>query len=82
MKIELYDQVILNQNVEDENLYRGDVATLVDYIEHPDGGEQGAILEIFNAIGDSIAVLSVPLSLIEPLSHEYILSARPLLAAA
>jgi len=66
MKIELYDQVILNQNVEDENLYRGDVATLVDYIEHPDGGEQGAILEIFNAIGDSIAVFSFPLSLIEP----------------
>jgi hypothetical protein len=31
-------------------LKRGDVATLVEYLEHPNGGEEGAILEIINAI--------------------------------
>ena len=82
MKIELYEQVTLTQDIETENLCKGDVATLVDYVEHPSGGEQGAILEIFNAIGESIKVLTVPASAIAPLSSEYVLSVRPLLAVA
>ena len=81
MKIALYEQVTLTQDIEAENLRKGDVATLIDYVAHPAGGETGAILEIFNAIGESIAVLTVPISVIAPLSGEYILSARPLAAA-
>ncbi|MEZ4707869.1 MAG: DUF4926 domain-containing protein [Caldilineaceae bacterium] len=82
MKIELYEQVTLKQDIEAENLRKGDVATLIDYVAHPAGREMGAILEFFNAIGESIAVLTVPISAIAPLSSDYILSARPLVAAA
>ena len=79
--IALYEQVALTKDLEAEKLRKGDVATLIDYVAHPAGGEMGAILEFFNAIGESIAVLTVPVSSIAPLSSEYILSARPLVAA-
>ena len=70
MTIKLYDEVILTQDIIEENLSKGDRATLVDYIEHPYGGEPGVILEIFNAIGDSVAVLAVPRSAIGPLKEQ------------
>ena len=82
MKIELYQQVALTRDIATENLRKGDVATVVDYVDPPNSHEQGATLEIFNAIGESIAVLTVPVSAIAPLNDEYILSARPLLTAA
>lgn len=45
------------------------------------GGEEGYVLEFFNAIGESIAVVAVPASAIEPLRADEILSARPLVPA-
>lgn len=81
-KIELYNEVTLTRDFAANNLYQGDIATVVDFVDHPADGEQGAVLEVFNAIGESIAVLTVPVSAIAPLSSEYILSARLLLAAA
>lgn len=61
MALELYQQVALIRDVPEAALYQGDVAVLVDFIEHPAGGEQGAILEVFNALGDSIDVVTVPI---------------------
>ena len=40
---------------------------LVDYVPHPRGGEEGAVLEVFNAVGKSIAVVTVPASAVAPL---------------
>ena len=34
-------------------------------------GEPGAILEVFNALGESIAVVTVPISAIEPLAPSH-----------
>jgi hypothetical protein len=76
MSLELYKQVALTRDVPEKNLYRGDVAVLVDFIEHPSGGEQGAILEVFNALGESINVVTVPISAIEPLRADYVPSVR------
>ncbi len=53
-----------------------DVATLVDFIPHPQNGEEGCVLEIFNAIGKSIAVVIVPRSAIKPLAANDILTIR------
>ena len=36
----------------------------IDYLTHPSGGEDGAILEIFTKTGDS-RVVTVPISAIE-----------------
>lgn len=78
MRPELYKDVVLTRDVPSENLKKGDVATLVDYLEHPSGGEEGAILEVFNAVGESIAIATVPVSAIASLTDEYMPAARPL----
>lgn len=78
MKPELYRQVALTRDIVEEGLQAGDVATLVDYVPHPGGGEEGAVLEIFNALGESIAVITVPVSAIAPLRADQIPAVRPL----
>jgi Domain of unknown function (DUF4926) len=80
MRIELYEQVALRQDVSDYGLKQGDIATLLEYVPHPIGGEEGCILEVFNAVGDSIAVITVPVSVIEPLQADEILSIRSLVS--
>jgi hypothetical protein len=75
-KPNLYQRVVLTRDMPSDHLKRGDVAWLVDYVAHPTGGEEGAILEIFNAVGDSIAVVTVPVSAIEPMRAEYMPSVR------
>lgn len=78
MKPELYHEVTLTRDIVEEGLQVGDVATLVDYVPHPGGGEEGAVLEIFNALGESIAVITVPVSAIAPLRADQIPAVRPL----
>ncbi|MFN8449515.1 MAG: DUF4926 domain-containing protein [Anaerolineae bacterium] len=76
MKIELYEQVSLRHDLPEYGLKQGDVATLVEYVPHPHDGEEGCILEVFNAVGESISVVVVPVSTIEPLRADEILSVR------
>ena len=78
MQPELYKEVAVTQDIPNENLRVGDVAVLVDYVPHPTGGEEGAILEIFNAIGESIAVVTIPVAAIAPLSSNQLPAVRPL----
>ena len=80
--LELYERVALVRDFPEYRLQRGDVARLVDFVDHPAGGEQGCILEVFNALGESITVATVPRSAIEPLRANEILSVRPLSGAA
>jgi hypothetical protein len=51
---------------------------LIDYAPHPQGGEEGYVLEIFNAVGDSIDVVVVPSSSVAPLRADEVLSVRSL----
>lgn len=78
MESKLYSEVVLARNIAEYNLKIGDVATLVDLVPHPQGGEAGCVLEIFNAIGESIAVVAVPVSAIKPLEANEILTTRSL----
>lgn len=81
MQLELYKEVALTKDIPTENLRKGDVATLIDIVPHPSGGEEGAVLELFNAVGESIAVTVVPLSAIAPLRSDQMPTVRPLLEA-
>ena len=47
-------------------------------ISHPSNGEMGAILEVFNALGESISVVTVPISAIKPLQANEIFTVRSL----
>lgn len=76
MKIDLYEQAVLRRDEPEYGLRRGDVATLIEYVPHPQGSEEGCVLEVFNAVGDSIAVIVVPVSAIEPLHADEILNVR------
>jgi hypothetical protein len=78
MKLELYQEVVVTRDMPAENLYQGNVATLVDYVPHPAGGEMGAVLEIFNAIGESIGVATVPVSAISSLRADQMPTVRSL----
>lgn len=78
MALELYKKVVLTRDISEENLRVGDLATLVDFIPHPQGKEPGCALEVFNAVGDTIAVVIVPQSTVKPLSADQILTARSL----
>ena len=65
MKPELYQTVVFVRDFDQYHLKTGDIVTLVDRVPHPAGGEDGVILEVFNALGESIAVVAVPESAIE-----------------
>jgi hypothetical protein len=80
--MELYQEVYLLRDLPAKHLRRGDVAVLVDIVPHPTGGESGAVLEIFNALGESIDVVTVPSSMIALLRADQLPSVRPALAAA
>ncbi len=81
MKPDLYDRVALRLDIAEHGLKRGDIAVLVDRVPHPSGGEPGAVLEVFNAVGDSISVITVRESDIEPLRADEVLTVRSLAAA-
>jgi Domain of unknown function (DUF4926) len=81
MSLPLYQRVALRRDLPEQNLRQGDVATLLDYVPHPEGGEQGCLVEVFNALGESIAVVAVPESDIEGLRADEVLAVRPLARA-
>ena len=81
MKIDLFKRVALKIDLPDQNLRRGDIATIVEHLPGKNG-EDGYALEVFNAIGDTIAVITVPESAVEPLTADEIPSVRPLARTA
>jgi len=65
MELELYKEVVIIKDLPEYDLRSGDVATLIDFIPHPDQGEEGAILEFFNDLNESVKILAVPKSSIQ-----------------
>jgi len=80
-KPKLYQRVALRQNWPEAGLRRGDLATVTEIVPHPADGEDGCVLEIFSALGESLRVATVPLSLVEPLAVDDIPSLRRLVVA-
>ncbi len=66
MNIELYKRVVINKTIPELNIDAGDIGWLLDIVPHPTDGEEGCVVEIFNAVGDSIAVVVVPKSALSP----------------
>jgi hypothetical protein len=78
MTMELYREVSLTRDLPEYGLRAGDIATLVDFVPHPSNGEEGCVLEIFNALGESLTEIAVPISAIETLRSDEILAVRTL----
>ncbi len=77
----LYQEVALTRDLPEYQLRAGDIATLVDFVPHPSGGEEGCLLEVFNAVGESLTVIAVPISTVEVLRPDEILTVRSLATA-
>ncbi len=69
MKPDLYQRVALRRDFPEHRLRSCDVATLIDRATHAAGGEDRVILEVFDALGRSIAVVAVPESAVGPLGE-------------
>ncbi len=78
MTVELYQEVALTRDLPEHGLKAGDIAMLVDFVPHPSDGEEGCVLEVFNAIGESFTTIAVSISAVETLRSDEVLSVRPL----
>jgi hypothetical protein len=80
MKLKLYTDAVLTRDVPEHRLKRGDIVKLVDHHVARDGSH-GYSIEVFNALGETIAVTAVPEQALEPLREDEVLCARVLVAA-
>lgn len=78
MLYELFTRVALKNDLPAQRLRRGDVATIVERHGGRPGQERGYSLEVFNAVGETLAVVTVRESHIEPLAANEVLHVRPL----
>jgi len=77
MAYKLFEEIVLTKDIPEKRLKKGDVATIVDY--HPvSNGEDGYSLEVFDVLGNTIAVITLPESAIEPLTENEIFNVRSL----
>jgi hypothetical protein len=80
MKYELFQRIALARELPEKRLQRGDVVTIVDR-HPPNGGEPGYSIEVFNALGETIAVTVVVESCLQPLTASDIIHVRSLTEA-
>ncbi len=78
MKHKLFSRVVPRTAVARHKLQAGDVATVVEHHPGRAGQEPGYTLEAFNAIGETIAVVTVRESEIGPLADNEVLHVRRL----
>ena len=76
MKYELFTRVALSADLPEHRLRSGDVATVVEFHPGRPGQEPGYSLEVFNAVGETVAVVTVRESQIEPLTASEMLHVR------
>jgi hypothetical protein len=81
MKYEMFSRVALNANLPKHRLRRGDLATIVHYHQGRPGQEPAYSLEVFNPAGETVDVITLRGSQIEPLTAESVLHAHLLSAA-
>ena len=76
MAYELFTRVSLAEDLPAYVLHKGDLATIVEMHEGQPGQETGYSLEVFNAVGETITVLVVEESKINPVKENEILHVR------
>jgi hypothetical protein len=80
MKFELYKVFVMARGVPEHHLKSGEIMKPLEYHLAPDHTE-GHSAEVFNVLGDTVAVIAVPDSALEPLHEDEVLCARVLAAA-
>jgi hypothetical protein len=78
MKLDLFQEVVINRDFPEFKIVTGDIAILNDYVMDKNGNE-GCVLEIYTAAGKFVDVVTLPIENIEPLRQEDRLSVRRLI---
>ncbi|RIK15443.1 MAG: DUF4926 domain-containing protein [Chloroflexi bacterium] len=76
MRFKLYNDVVLARDVPDENLFAGDVGTVVERHEIV-GHETGYSVEFFDMLGNTVAVATLPASALRIPTHNDRPAVRP-----
>ena len=76
MTYELYSQIALTEDIAEHGLKRGDVARVVETIPPENSDPTSYVLEVFNALGESMNVIIVKANQIEPLRNDEYFSVR------
>lgn len=82
MHYQLFARVVLKDDFREYGFFRGDVVTIVDCHEGMNDEEPGYSLELFNVLGETVGVIVVKESQIEPLRKDEIFHVRELNQAA
>jgi hypothetical protein len=82
MRYEPFSRVAFKTSQPAHQLTPGDVATVVEHHPGRPGQEPGYTLEVFNAVGETIAVVTVRESEIAPLHASEVLHVRALAETA
>jgi hypothetical protein len=81
MTLELYRRVVLTQDLPEEGLRAGDVGVLVEHYPARGDVPEGYELEVFAANGQTVAVVSVPMSAVRAATEHEVLSVREMARA-
>jgi hypothetical protein len=81
MKYALFTEMALCCDLPEPGLRRGDVVRIIDDYLSP-GGREGYSVEVCNAVGDTIAVIVVEETVLEPLKSDEIFTIRRMTTAA
>ncbi len=65
----MYSQVLLAVDLPKDNVRKGDIAVVLEYLESKTTSEPGYCLEVFNESGDTLAVVIVTESQIQELNQ-------------
>lgn len=76
MRFELYSDVVLARDVPDENLFAGDVGTVVERHEVA-GRELGYSVEFFDMLGNTVTIVTLPESALRLPTHADRPAVRP-----
>lgn len=77
MTFKLFTKAVLRHDIPQHSLQKGDVVTIVEIHQSASTQEAGYSVEVFNATGETIAVVTLPESHLEPLRNTEILHVRP-----
>ncbi len=60
MTLESFSRVVITRDIPDQEVYQGDIATVVEQYHDSTGGVIGFEVEVVAANGETLAVASVP----------------------
>ena len=76
MSLELFERVVLTEDLPGEGLCAGDVGVVVEHYAANAKTPEGYELEFLSARGDTVAVVSVPATAVRPVRDREVLAVR------